>query len=37
MAGNYSRYARGGGPHVNQYTLSDKEEKRKRDLEHVVR
>lgn len=30
------RYARGAGPHVNQYVLKDKEEKRKKQLEHVV-
>ena len=39
MSGELSspRYARGGGPHVNQYVLKDKQEKRKKELEHVVR
>ena len=30
------RYARGAGPHVNEYVLREKEEKRKKQLEHVV-
>lgn len=30
------RYARGAGPHVNQYVLREKEEKRRKELEHVV-
>ena len=31
-----SSYARGPGPHVNQYTLNEKAEKRKKELEHKV-
>ena len=30
------RYARGGGPHVDQYVLKDREDKRRKELEHVV-
>ena len=30
------RYGRGAGPHVNEYVLREKEEKRKKELEHVV-
>ena len=30
------RYARGVGPHVDKYMLKEKEEKKKRHLEHVV-
>ena len=30
------RYARGAGPHVNEYVLKEKEGKRKQELEHLV-
>lgn len=31
------RYARGAGPHVDQYMLRERAEKRKKQMEHVVR
>lgn len=33
---NSSRYARGAGPHVCDYVLREKEDRRKKELEHAV-
>ena len=30
------RYARGAGPYVDKYVLKDREEKKQKQLEHVV-